>query len=162
MRLYDATMNEDGSVRLSSGTVLPKVHEEGTCLGEHCPVHHPSEHEYRNEPLDMLGKHMVRLTDDGPVIDPDDYLFNRNGYAILVNRVQCYDCTERITSERRWDYVTCSCGRVSVDGGQDYQRRAVRSGGMFAEQSLVYRRRKDNGKVVADEVLKLSDLPYLS
>lgn len=39
--------------------------------------------------------------------------------AITVERV--------IESTYRHDFVTCSCGRVSVDGGLDYLRRCAES-----------------------------------
>jgi hypothetical protein len=38
----------------------------------------------------------------------------------MRNRIQCLLCNEIIESKHRHDYVTCSCGNVSVDGGQDY------------------------------------------
>jgi len=38
----------------------------------------------------------------------------------MRNRVQCLLCYDIIESKFRHDYVTCSCGNVSVDGGQDY------------------------------------------
>lgn len=39
------------------------------------------------------------------------------------NRVRCKHCGDVIESKRRHDFVTCKCGRVYVDGGQDYARR---------------------------------------
>ena len=38
----------------------------------------------------------------------------------MRNRVQCLICNEVIESKFTHDYVTCSCGNVSVDGGHDY------------------------------------------
>ena len=38
----------------------------------------------------------------------------------MRNRIQCLLCNEVIESKHRHDYQTCSCGNVSVDGGQDY------------------------------------------
>jgi len=43
-----------------------------------------------------------------------------------MNAVTCLNCGEYIVSRSRWDFVSCSCPegkRVSVDGGEDYQRR---------------------------------------
>ena len=45
-------------------------------------------------------------------------------YKILHNRVKCLFCKDIIESKHRHDFVTCSCGRVSVDGGKDYLRRS--------------------------------------
>lgn len=42
---------------------------------------------------------------------------------IVQNAVQCISCGDFIVSKHRHDYVTCSCGTISVDGGQSYLRR---------------------------------------
>lgn len=44
-------------------------------------------------------------------------------YIILKNSVQCKKCKDIIESLHGHDYVTCSCGACSVDGGKDYLRR---------------------------------------
>lgn len=36
--------------------------------------------------------------------------------------IKCKHCNDVIKSEHRHDLVTCSCGKVSVDGGNDYLR----------------------------------------
>lgn len=43
---------------------------------------------------------------------------------IIKNCIKCKNCGDVIVSEYRHDYVSCSCGRVAVDGGNDYLRRA--------------------------------------
>lgn len=42
---------------------------------------------------------------------------------IVQNAVQCITCGDFIVSKHRHNYVTCSCGAISVDGGQEYLRR---------------------------------------
>lgn len=42
---------------------------------------------------------------------------------IIQNAVICNKCDEFIFSKTRHDFVTCKCGAISVDGGQDYLRR---------------------------------------
>jgi hypothetical protein len=42
---------------------------------------------------------------------------------IIENRVVCHKCGEDIFSKNRHDFVTCTCGAISVDGGQEYLRR---------------------------------------
>lgn len=42
---------------------------------------------------------------------------------IVQNAVTCLGCGDTIVSKHRHDYVTCSCGSVAVDGGQEYLRR---------------------------------------
>ena len=42
---------------------------------------------------------------------------------IIENTVVCLSCGDKIVSKYRHDFVTCTCGAVSVDGGQSYLRR---------------------------------------
>jgi hypothetical protein len=42
---------------------------------------------------------------------------------IILNRVQCRECGEVLTSYNRHDYKTCGCtNETMVDGGTNYQR----------------------------------------
>ena len=42
---------------------------------------------------------------------------------IILNRVQCRECGEVLTSYHRHDYKTCGCtNQTMVDGGNEYQR----------------------------------------
>ena len=42
---------------------------------------------------------------------------------IARNSAKCLVCGDVIESKHRHDFVTCSCGNLSVDGGKDYLRR---------------------------------------
>jgi NADPH-dependent curcumin reductase CurA len=42
---------------------------------------------------------------------------------IIQNAVTCMGCGDFIISKHRHDFVTCTCGAISVDGGQAYLRR---------------------------------------
>jgi hypothetical protein len=42
---------------------------------------------------------------------------------IIQNAVSCLACGDFIVSKHRHDFVTCTCGAISVDGGQAYLRR---------------------------------------
>lgn len=42
---------------------------------------------------------------------------------IIQNAVSCLSCGDFIFSMHRHDFVTCTCGSISVDGGQEYLRR---------------------------------------
>jgi hypothetical protein len=42
---------------------------------------------------------------------------------IIKNAIKCIHCGDIIESRNRHDFVTCSCGCCSVDGGTDYLRR---------------------------------------
>lgn len=43
---------------------------------------------------------------------------------IVRNMAQCLKCNDLITSYYGHDYVSCSCGAISVDGGNNYTKRA--------------------------------------
>ena len=45
---------------------------------------------------------------------------------IIRNAIKCNHCGDIIESKYRHDFVTCSCGCVSVDGGKDYLRRCFK------------------------------------
>ena len=40
----------------------------------------------------------------------------------MKNRAKCKLCQETIESTHHHDYVTCKCGEISIDGGNDYHR----------------------------------------
>jgi hypothetical protein len=42
---------------------------------------------------------------------------------IVQNAVSCLACGDFIFSAHVHDFVTCTCGAISVDGGQQYLRR---------------------------------------
>lgn len=46
-------------------------------------------------------------------------------YMIRIKRnaIRCLKCGDIIESKSVHDFVTCSCGACSVDGGYDYLRR---------------------------------------
>lgn len=46
---------------------------------------------------------------------------------ITQNSARCLDCGNEIVSGHRHDFVTCSCGNLSVDGGKSYTRRLFRN-----------------------------------
>lgn len=44
---------------------------------------------------------------------------------IIKNSIQCKHCGDIIESKHCHDFVTCSCGCCSVDGGLDYLKHSV-------------------------------------
>jgi len=40
----------------------------------------------------------------------------------IKNRARCKKCGDVIESKYRHNFVTCTCGAISVDGGNDYFR----------------------------------------
>ena len=55
---------------------------------------------------------------------------------IVKNAVKCLKCEDIIESIHRHDYVTCSCGNVSVDGGTDYLRRSFKEPDTWIDCSI--------------------------
>ena len=56
---------------------------------------------------------------------------------IIKDQVKCLKCGDIIESKNRHDFVTCSCGNVSVDGGKDYLRRTFHNKDDYEELSIV-------------------------
>lgn len=54
---------------------------------------------------------------------------------IIVNAIKCNHCGDVIESRYRHEFVTCSCGKCSVDGGKDYLRRCFDEKGDYTEMS---------------------------
>jgi hypothetical protein len=46
-------------------------------------------------------------------------------YKILSNKCKCALCGDIIESKHRHDFVSCSCGEISTDGGKDYFHRSA-------------------------------------
>lgn len=42
---------------------------------------------------------------------------------ILKNSAICNNCNQEIVSRHKHDYITCSCGQLSIDGGSSYLKR---------------------------------------
>lgn len=142
--LFSATRVNAQTIQLTSGQRISNFHKAEQCAPRNCPVHNPSDHGYLDLPLFFTGTYMVRLTGEtsdenptGQIIDPDDYEFNRNGRAILRNSALCHDCGEEIVSTFRHDFVSCSCGKIAVDGGGSYPRRVLRDGASFKDTSVI-------------------------
>ena len=56
---------------------------------------------------------------------------------IIENSAKCLKCGDKIVSKHRHDYVTCSCGNVSVDGGLDYCRRVFKDMETWIDTSIL-------------------------
>lgn len=109
---------------MADGRVLTH-HAQADCSGV-CPLHAPTNHQFRQYPLDWKQDWgiMVRLVAGQTIPDPDDYHVRHGGY-ILVNSFYCEDCEQTITSHHRHDFAECECGNFT-DGGHDYIRRGGR------------------------------------
>ena len=59
-----------------------------------------------------------------------------------VNRVRCKECGDIIESVHVHDFVTCSCGAVSVDGGLQYLKRCFKHKDCY--EDLSFKEEPDN------------------
>lgn len=55
---------------------------------------------------------------------------------MIENSAKCLKCGDKIISKHRHDYITCSCGNVSVDGGLDYCRRSFKEMDTWIDTSI--------------------------
>lgn len=70
---------------------------------------------------------------------------------IIRNSAKCNGCGDEIESTHRHDFVTCSCGGVSVDGGHAYIRRAYTGLVPFTDTSI----ERDHFKSIDELVIYL-------
>jgi len=70
---------------------------------------------------------------------------------IIKNAIKCKHCGDVIESMSVHDFVTCSCGKVSIDGGHCYLKRCCESMDDYEDLSIVENEDetigvKENGK----------------
>ena len=106
-----------------SGQTVRGVHDPSLCEGQGCPVHHPSDHPLLEYPTFFQYGRTYRVVQDSLVLDPDDEDFLRRSGMIVRNAARCLNCRDVVESRHVHDFVSCSCGQLSVDGGHDYARR---------------------------------------
>ena len=113
---------------------LESVHDAQLCHGEFCTIHYKSNHSKRWWAQAWQNGRMWRVdpSDDVHYLDPDSPGFDKAAEIdgrtitetyIIRNSAQCLDCGDIIESLDRHHFATCSCGNLSVDGGQSYIRR---------------------------------------
>lgn len=57
---------------------------------------------------------------------------------VFLNQAKCLLCGDVITSQNRHDFVSCSCGKLSVDGGSWYSKRLFSKMEEWEEMSVYY------------------------
>jgi len=72
---------------------------------------------------------------------------------LLLNAIQCLSCDEVIVSRDRHDFKTCKCGKVSVDGGLDYKRRAFQGVHSYLERCAWTYSKNTNPSDVVDKFI---------
>lgn len=76
---------------------------------------------------------------------------------IISNSATCRKCKDFIFSRHVHDFVTCKCGAISVDGGQEYLKRvgdfsAIIESSFFLDDAVVFAARdavkwaRENGR----------------
>lgn len=75
------------------------------------------------------------LTQDAPPF-PEEKEAKRIKPLILHNRAKCLACGDVIESTYTHEFVICSCGNLSVDGGHDYLKRSVKDDSKYEELSV--------------------------
>lgn len=55
---------------------------------------------------------------------------------IIKNQAMCKICGDIVESKTTHDFVTCSCGNLSVDGGHNYIRRSAKQPDMWLDMSI--------------------------
>lgn len=122
---------------LSSGQIVYSVHKSTSCLGDVCPLHKPSDHVLRIFPLvyEPTSYHFYRDVFGTNVLDPDDYILNRDGKALVRNAATCLKCFHTVESTFRHDFRHCHCGNVFVDGGLSYIRHGANDMNMYKNES---------------------------
>lgn len=54
---------------------------------------------------------------------------------LLINQAKCLLCGDILTSKHSHDYVTCKCGNLSIDGGNEYPRRLYNNPNSYQDLS---------------------------
>ena len=136
-KIPEITFKKDVAI-LNSGQKIYNLHEPGTCLGEVCPFYNPSDHFFRGEKMTFNGTYVLREYKGVLYVDPDDYEFRRNGFAIVRNSARCRKCGDELVSKYRHDFEECSCGAIFIDGGDSYLRRGAKNMADLEETALKY------------------------
>lgn len=65
--------------------------------------------------------------------------------GIVRNSAMCRRCGDQIESKHVHDFVTCSCGAISVDGGREYFKRSAVDLTLLIDTSVVDDEGNENG-----------------
>lgn len=131
-------------VTLMNGEIIKDFHTSKKCHSEYCPVHNPSDHQYKDFELSYFDGVFTRITTKskhGFVVDPDDPVLNIGGRVILRNSVFCNICETTIISTHLNDEQRCDCDMgtfVLVNGGKDNLKRVRSARANYEDTSIVF------------------------
>lgn len=74
--------------------------------------------------------------------------FEEKENKIIRNSAKCKLCEDEIQSHFRWDFKSCKCGEIFVDGGNDYLRRGANNWKNFIDTSLPAKESKKKEKIL--------------
>lgn len=82
----------------------------------------------------------------------------------MRNRAKCKLCQEIIESFHHYDFVSCKCGEISIDGGNDYHRALARDFANFLrvddfDNEIIVKVVENGGEKKEDEEKKGDDYP---
>lgn len=80
---------------------------------------------------------------------------------IITNKAKCLKCNEILESKNRYDYVSCSCGNLSVDGGKDYIKRGFMDHSLIEEMSEIKKESNIEKCIKFCKSLETHDIDYL-
>lgn len=102
-------------------------------------------------------RNFEELPEDKAETKPDEKTMKRK------NRILCKICLDIIESKHCHDYITCSCGAISADGGNDYFKRGGKAEDMvdlaFPERLVdVATAAKETINLKKEDEVKVSDV----
>ena len=118
---------------------IVNIHDRTACGGRVCVIHSPTEHHMSEWPLTWYENQALfyrTCPHQRRVLDPDQFQFLRESgkwadvketccgyiYSTAGPTITCTSCGDQIQSLHRHDFVTCTCGDTSIDGGSSYTR----------------------------------------
>jgi hypothetical protein len=111
------------------------MHELTRLIKQEIPVQKCDEIRLDKCVSEWMHKRLSWLEDGATSLDRIRKAFCVGEKKIIQNKIKCNVCKEIIESKYRHDFVSCKCGRVSVDGGKDYLRRTCKKQGDYEELS---------------------------
>jgi hypothetical protein len=89
-----------------------------------------------------MSKKQLKVTDYQDFTTKDMSIEDRrklNVGDVWSNEAKCLSCGDVLRSKNKHNFITCSCGNLSVDGGSAYTKRLFRDEvDSWVEMSVLY------------------------
>lgn len=122
---------------LTSRTVVPSVLPSGGLISAELHFDHPGNDNRWGTAIYSRPLTEEEITEYRLVPDPVQLAPKRPKGIIVCNRAKCLVCGDIIESHSTHDYVTCSCGNLSVDGGHSYLKRSAQDLSKYEDLSEI-------------------------